>query len=120
MSPALDWNDVVAIGLDLPEVECATAYRMPALKVAGKLLACVRDDGALVVRVDKEERAVLLEAAPDRFFITSHYRNYPSMLVRLDRIERDELRELLVDAWLMQAPKRLRAKHAEELAPDTA
>jgi hypothetical protein len=118
MSAALDWNDVVAIGLDLPEVECSTAYRMPALKVAGKLLTCVRDDGALVVRVDKEERALLLDAEPDRFYVTSHYRKYPSMLVRLDRIGRDELRELLIDAWLMQAPKRLRDKHAEQLAPE--
>jgi hypothetical protein len=114
--PVLDWNDVVSIGVELPEVECSTAYRRPALRVRGKMLTCVGPSPqTIVMRVARSERAQLLAAEPERFYITPHYENHPSMLVRLGRIDRPELRELLIDAWLMQAPKSLRNEHEDAL-----
>ena len=41
------------------------------------------------------------------YFTTPHFDGYPAVLVRLDRISVDELGELITDAWLARAPKRL-------------
>jgi hypothetical protein len=86
--------------LTLPGVEESTAYGLPALKVHGKLLACVpshrsAEPGSLVVRVDFDDRAELLAAAPDVYYVTDHYLNYTSVLVRLSRVTPDALRDLL-------------------------
>jgi len=92
------------IALRLPEVEESTAYGTPALKVRGKLLACIAinksaEPGSLVVRLDFDRRAELIETAPDVYYLTDHYVNYPSVLVRLSRIEPDALKDLLGLAW---------------------
>ena len=50
---------------------------------------------------------MMLEARPDLYFQTPHYEGYPGVLVHLDAIDLDELRERIEDAWLIQAPKRL-------------
>jgi len=76
------------IGLALPGVEESTAYGLPAFKVHGKLLACVpshhsAEPGSLVVRVDFNDHAELLAADPDVYYVTDHYLNYTSVLVRL-------------------------------------
>jgi len=49
--------------------------------------------------------------APSRYFTTPHFNGYPAVLVRLDAIDLDELEELLTEAWLAQAPKRLAASY---------
>lgn len=54
---------------------------------------------------------MLIEAAPDRFFTDDHYRNYPAVLVRLARIEADELEGLLRRAWTIVAPKAIQKRH---------
>jgi hypothetical protein len=91
------------IGLALPGVEDSTAYGSPALKVHGKLLACVpshrsAESGSLVVRIDFDNRAELLAAAPDVYYVTDHYLNYSAVLVRLSRVSPDVLRDLLAMA----------------------
>jgi hypothetical protein len=103
------WDDVVAIGLRLPGVEVATSYGTPALKVKGKGMCRLRTDpDALVVRVlDLADREALLQGSPEVFFSTPHYDGYPYVLVRLDAVGRDELAELIEDAWRIRAPKRL-------------
>jgi len=92
------------ISLALPDVEDGTAYGSPALKVRGKLLACMAinksaEPNSLGVRIDFEQRAGLLEEAPETYYLTDHYRNYPIVLVRLSRIRIDELRDLLSASW---------------------
>ena len=96
----VSFDTVRKIGLTLPGVEESTAYRSPALKVRGKLLACVpahrsAEPGSLVVRVGFDDRAELLAAAPDVFYVTDHYLNYTSVLVRLSHVTPDVLRDLL-------------------------
>ena len=96
----ISFETVRKIGLALPGVEVSTAYGSPALKVRGKLLACVPthrsvEPGSLVVRVGFDERAELLAAAPDVYYVTDHYLNYTSVLVRLSRVTPDVLRDLL-------------------------
>jgi hypothetical protein len=62
----------------------------------------------LVLRVaDEGEKDFLLRAEPEKFFTIPHYDGYPSVLVRLEAVDRDELAELLADAWRVRAPKRL-------------
>jgi hypothetical protein len=61
----------------------------------------------VVVRCTYEERAALLAQDPDAFHVTPHYRGYPGVIVRLATVDPDQLREPLVDAWRLVAPKRL-------------
>ena len=96
----IDFDTVRNIGLALPGVEESTAYGLPALKVHGKLLACVpanrsAEPGSLVLRVDFDDRAELLAANPDVYYVTDHYVGYSSVLVRLSRVSPDVLRDLL-------------------------
>ncbi len=103
-----DWADVRDHGLGLPGVAEETSYGTPALKVAGKLLVRLKEDGETVaLRVSFEERLALLHEQPEVFFVTAHYENYPMVLVRLKAVDADELRELVVAAWLDRAPRRL-------------
>jgi hypothetical protein len=92
------------IGLELPDVEESTTWGSPALKVRGKLLACVAihksaEPGSLAVRIDFDQRAALLAEAPGTYYVTDHYMNYPAVLVRLSQIPIDQLRDLLRSAW---------------------
>ena len=103
------WEDVVAIGTALPETEESTWFRTPALKVRGKSFCRMKEDGeTLVIQVlDLEDKEALLRSDPDVFFTTPHYYGYAYVLVRLDRIGREQLAELVEDAWRLRAPKRL-------------
>ncbi len=107
------WQDVVEIGLALPEVEVGTSFRTPALRVRGKGMCRLRTGpDALVLRViDLGEREALLQGQPEAFFSTPRYDGYPYVLVRLDRVERALLAELLEDAWRLRAPKRVVAAY---------
>jgi hypothetical protein len=52
-------------------------------------------------------KEAILQSDPAVFFTTPHFDGYPAVLVQLDRIGVDELREVIVEAWLARAPKRL-------------
>jgi hypothetical protein len=96
------WATVRTLALALPGVEESTSYRTPAMKVRGKLIARLKEDGkTIVVPMGLAERAVRIEAQPDVFFMTDHYVPYPYVLVRLAAVTRADLRELLQDAWRM-------------------
>jgi hypothetical protein len=103
------WVDVVRLASGLPEVEASTWYRTPALKVAGKGFARLRTEaeGGLVVLCGHDEKAALLDSGDAAFFTTPHYDGYGSIIVDLDRVDVDQLRELLEEAWRLKAPKRL-------------
>ena len=92
------------LGLGLPDVEEGTTYGSPALKVRGKMFTCMAihrsaEPGTLALRIDFDQRAKLLAAEPDVYYLTPHYVSYPAVLVRLSRVGRGALRELLVQAW---------------------
>ncbi|MFJ1766049.1 MmcQ/YjbR family DNA-binding protein [Amycolatopsis sp. NPDC088138] len=103
------WEDVVRLASELPEVEAATWYRTPALKVAGKGFARLRTEaeGGLVVMCGHDEKAALLESGDAAFFTTPHYDGSGSIIVDLDEVDVDQLRELLEEAWRLKAPRRL-------------
>jgi hypothetical protein len=91
----------------LPEVEEATSYGTFALKVRGKFLMRVKDEDTLVLHCPIEEKEVLIEAAPDIYFETDHYKGWPAVLVRLSNIADTELKLCLKRAWRLQAPTKL-------------
>ncbi len=107
------WDAVREIALAFPEVEESTGGRV-AYGVRGKGFAWEareRDGGGLAVRVDREEKQLLLDANPEAYFTSPHYNGFPAIQIRVEQIEREELRERLEDAWLIQAPKRLAAAY---------
>jgi hypothetical protein len=94
---------VEAIGRALPDVEITTAWGQPALKVRGKMFACIAshrsaEPDSLVVMMAFADRDALVEEDPATYYLKEHYLNHPCVLVRLSRIRPDALRDLLVGA----------------------
>ena len=122
---ALNFDTVRNIGLTLPGVEESTAYGQRALKVRGRLLACVpanrsAEPGSLAVRVDFDDRAELLAADPDVYYVTDHYVGYSAVLVRLSRVNPEVLRDLLGMAYKFvtrSAPPRSSARKSRKFGP---
>jgi len=108
-----DWDQVVTLArAQLPEVELSTSYGTPALKVRGKLFVRLREDEEhLVLFVDFMEREALVQSSPEVFVVTPHHRDWPMVLMRLDRVDPDELRELVIESWRRRAQKRLLAEY---------
>ena len=108
------WADVRKLALALPEAEESTTYRKPAFKVAGKVFAweSPHEHGALVLRCDEGERALMIEARPELFFVTPHYEAHPMVLVHLEQADAEELAERVEESWLLAAPKKLADAYA--------
>ena len=96
--------------ITLPGATEGLSHGTPAFYVNKKILARIWEDGQVLV-VHTDEREKWIEAAPETFFITDHYRNYRYMLIRLDKVAPDELKQLLTGAWLKKASKTLVSKH---------
>jgi hypothetical protein len=118
------WSDVRRIALALPETserlghgdkaqwvvkDKMFAWERPLRQSDVKALGAAAPTGAvLAVRVaDLDAKDAILAESPDVCFTTPHFNGYPAVLVRLSRAKVADLRELLTDAWLARAPKRL-------------
>lgn len=115
-------GDVRGIALSLPDSTEKLAWGMPTFRVAGKIFAALGDDDSAVgVKCPKEDRAELIAAEPEKFFLREgHDDNYSWLRVHLAAVQdADELRAILTDSWLQAAPKRLVAAHPE-LSPGGA
>lgn len=89
-----------AIGLTLPRTSTGTAWGSPTLEVDGHRFAVVpihksAEPNSLAVSVDFADRDALIEEQPDIYYTAAHYQSYPCVLVRLSRISRDVLEDLL-------------------------
>ena len=124
------WDDVRRLALALPEtVEERSREDHLGWSVRGKTFAWERPlrrsdlqalgDAAptgpvLAARVpDLGAKEALLATDGDVCFTTPHFNGYPAVLVRLDEIAVGDLEELLVEAWLARAPKRLAAEYLD-------
>jgi hypothetical protein len=123
------WDDVRRIALDLPESSERSFRGLASWRVRDKLFVWERplrpadvralgenvpDGPILGARVEHlGAKAALLADDPVIFFTTPHFDGYPAVLVRLARIATDELNELVVEAWLCRAPKRLAQQYID-------
>jgi len=103
MPRANRFTQVEAIGRTLANVEVTTMYGQPALKVRGKLFACIASNKSaepdtLMIRMDFAERDALLEEDPGTYYLKEHYVPYPCVLVRLSKVSPDALRDLVIGA----------------------
>jgi hypothetical protein len=98
--------------LSLPGVEEGPCYGTPGYRVKGKLLARLREDGeTLVVKCGEDAVEIWLQADPEAFFLTEHYRGYGAVLVRLRAVREDALRDVVMQSWRRLAPKKLAAEY---------
>ncbi|MFD4173108.1 MULTISPECIES: MmcQ/YjbR family DNA-binding protein [Streptomyces] len=113
---AITAADVRSAALSLPDTTEKLAWGQPTFRVAGKIFASLGDDGtAMGVKCPREDRAELIAAEPEKFFIREgHDDHYAWMRVRLSALEDEaELAAILADSWRQVAPRRLAAAHPE-------
>lgn len=103
---------ICELALALPGSELSTSYGTPSIKVKGKVMARLRSEaeGGLAMRCDFVDRQMLMQAAPEAFYLTDHYNDYPTVLINLDEVRRDALPDLVERAWRMVAPPKLVAE----------
>jgi hypothetical protein len=99
----VNFDTVLDLGASLPGVNASTSARGIALKLKGQLVACTAihpsaEPNSLMVCIDFRARDALLLKQPDTYYMTHHYQSYASVLVRLAKIGRHELRNLLEEA----------------------
>jgi hypothetical protein len=118
-----DWEDVRRIALSLPETSERPQWGNASWRVRNKAFVWERplrasdlralgdaapDGPILGARVEHEgAKQAMIADDPSVYFTTPHFDGYAAVLVRLDEISLDELHEVIVEAWLCQAPKRL-------------
>lgn len=123
------WDDVQRIALALPEASERLSRDMRQWRVKDKLFVWERPlrrsdlealgtdaptGPILGARVEHlVAKDAMLASDPEVFFTTPHFDGYPAVLVRLDRIADEDLREVVVEAWLARAPKRLADAYLE-------
>ncbi|HLZ82565.1 MAG TPA: MmcQ/YjbR family DNA-binding protein [Caulobacteraceae bacterium] len=95
------------ICLSFPGVTEGTSYRQPSFLVNKKFLTRLRaeDNSMVLLEVSFDEREMLMEAEPATFHFTAHYKDYPAVLARLERIDPGSLRNFLERRWRKVAPK---------------
>jgi hypothetical protein len=125
-----DWDDVRRIALALPETSEETSrehaswrvrdkgfvWERPLRKADLKALGDAAPAGPILgARVEHlVAKEALLADDPEVFFTTPHFDGYPAVLVELDKIGVEDLEEVIVEAWLTRAPKRLAQRYIDE------
>lgn len=100
----VDFEVVRSIGRALPDVTDASSSRGTALKIGRQLMACKAihksaEPNSLMVRISLKRRDELLVQKTEAYYLTDHYEPHPAILVRLSRITRSSLKELLTESW---------------------
>src|SRR5947209_17733285 len=120
---ALTFDEVREIGLALPRTKKSTAWGTPVLKVDGRIFAGIpihksAEPGSVMLSVDAASRDAMIEEQPDIYYTAAHYENYSVVLVRLARINRDVLEDLVrmshrfVSARTKKRPRVTKARRA--------
>lgn len=93
-------------------VERGTSYGKPSLKAFCKFLTRLNEDGDSIVLtgIHFDEREMLMETQGDVFHITPHYRNFPSVLMRLSASNPASVETMLRRRWRELAPKKICAE----------
>lgn len=124
------WADVRRVALALPESAETIVHGTDAWKVRGVMFVWDRplrkadaealgdaapDGPVLGARVPNlEAKDALIAEDPEVYFTIPHFDGYPAVLVRLEAIDPQDLSELIIEAWLCRAPKRVAAAYLKE------
>jgi hypothetical protein len=124
------WDDVRRLALEMPEATEVTSRERAQWRVKDKLFVWERplrksdlealgdeapDGPILGARVEHlVAKEAMLADDPSVFFTTPHFEGYPAVLVQLEKIGLDDLREVVVEAWLARAPKKLAQAYVDE------
>ena len=123
MARGSSFKKVEAIGRTLSDVEVTTAWGQPALKVCGKMFACMAahrsaEPNSLIVMMDFADRDAVVKDDPDTYYLKPHYVNYPCVLVRLSRVGPDALHDLVTGAYRFVASQ-IKRKSSKSRRPKT-
>ena len=101
-----EMEDIV---MSFPGAEKGVSYGAPAYKVNGKFFTRLRreDQSMVLVGISPDERDMLMEAEPDTFHITPHYKDYPSVLARIATLHPGSFKNFLERKWRTLAPKKV-------------
>ena len=96
------------IALSFPGCEEGTSYGRPSFLVNRKFFTRLRreDDSLVLLEVSFDEREMLMEAEPQTFHFTAHYKDYPSVLARRESLHPGSFRQFLERRWRKIAPKK--------------
>jgi hypothetical protein len=103
---AFAWIDELFEELRLPGVSKGIFMRRPSLKHRGRSIIGSKDGRVIVVHCPLELKELLFENEPEIYFQTDHYRGYPALLLRPEKVDKDLLRVRIETAWRMNATKR--------------
>jgi len=107
---ALEFSDVRTFARTLEGVDEGTAYGTPCLRLNKTMIACIAinkqaEPNSLMIRLTFDQRDELIAEQPDVYYLKPHYEPYPCVLVRLSRVHRDALKDLLQTAWRLAAAR---------------
>ena len=96
----MTYEELKALALAFPETVEGRSYGKPSFLSFGKFLTRLRsEDNSLVLHCTFDEREMLMEAEPATFHITPHYKDYPSVLARIESLHPGSLRNFLERRW---------------------
>lgn len=115
-------DEAEAVILSFPGVEPGLSWNQPSFKAYGKFFTRFRDeDASLVLQgVGHDEREMLIEADPETFHLTDHYRSFPVVLARVARLDAATLRQFLDRKWRRTAPRKAVKAWDQQAAADAA
>jgi hypothetical protein len=115
-------DEMDAVVMAFPLAERGVSYGQPSYKVNGKFFTRLRkEDASLVlVEIPFDEREMLMEAEPATFHFTAHYKDYPSVLARIESLHPGSLTAFLERRWRKIAPKKLVKERDAQAASQTA
>jgi hypothetical protein len=110
-----------AIVMSFPMAEKGRSYGRPSYKVNGKFFTRLRreDDSVVLLDIPFDEREMLMEAEPQTFHFTAHYKDYPSVLARMASLHPGSFRNFLERRWRKIAPKKLVKERDAGASPQT-
>ena len=101
-------DEMEAIVMSFPGAEKGVSYGRPSYKVNDKFFTRLRreDDSLVLLDISFDEREMLIEAEPETFHFTAHYKDYPSVLARMQSLHAGSFRNFLDRRWRKIAPKK--------------
>ena len=115
-------EDLREIALSFPGCTEGTSYGRPSFLVNKKFFTRLRheDNSLVLLEVPFDEREMLMEAEPETFHFTAHYKDYPSVLARLETMHPGSLRQFLERRWRKIAPKKIVKERDAALAASSS